>query len=189
MMSLALKEWAVVIRALHEGKQTLLLRKGGIAERGFQIKGDRFLLFPTYEHQSEDVLRSPFRNYLLETLPAQLPGKIRIADWAKIEDSFPIAGLRQLDWLYPHHVWAQEFVEAKQNWMKDRRPTVLVLVLRVFRLIKPQIVNDKPKYRGCRSWLEIDEQVDVSESTPALSEKDFAKKARALRDIADNLPL
>ena len=46
----ALKEWAVVCRALEEGRQIVLLRKGGILEyrQSFKVKHDRFLLFPTY---------------------------------------------------------------------------------------------------------------------------------------------
>ena len=38
----ALKEWAVVCKALEEGRQILLLRKGGIMEyrQGFEVKHD-----------------------------------------------------------------------------------------------------------------------------------------------------
>src|SRR3990172_12782181 len=49
----ALKEWAVVCRALADGRQTLLIRKGGIEEikDGFQVTHRDFWLFPTYVHQ------------------------------------------------------------------------------------------------------------------------------------------
>ena len=42
----ALKEWAVVCRALEEGRQIVLLRKGGILEyrEGFEVKHDKFLI-------------------------------------------------------------------------------------------------------------------------------------------------
>jgi hypothetical protein len=55
----ALKEWAVVCKALEEGRQVLLLRKGGIMEykQGFEVKHDKFLLFPTFEHQSKESIR------------------------------------------------------------------------------------------------------------------------------------
>ena len=50
MLHWALKEWAVICRALAEGRQSLLLRKGGIAEAGgaFQVEQPRFWLLPTY---------------------------------------------------------------------------------------------------------------------------------------------
>ncbi|MFW6125399.1 MAG: DUF1802 family protein, partial [Pirellulales bacterium] len=55
---IALKEWAAVCRALEEGRQTLLLRKGGIHEEGgrFELAHHQFWLFPTYEHQRHDRL-------------------------------------------------------------------------------------------------------------------------------------
>ena len=69
----ALKEWAVVCRALEEGRQVLLLRKGGILEyrQGFKVRHDRFLLFPTYEHQSRDHLQADYANKLEEVLKDQ----------------------------------------------------------------------------------------------------------------------
>ena len=49
----ALKEWAVAVNALESGKTIMLLRKGGIHERGgrFQVAHEQVLLYPTYEHQ------------------------------------------------------------------------------------------------------------------------------------------
>ena len=43
---IALKEWASVCKALEEGKQILLLRKGGIMEfrKGFEMKHNEFFL-------------------------------------------------------------------------------------------------------------------------------------------------
>ena len=50
-----LKEWATVVKALEHGKQTVILRKGGILETasGFIIESKKFLLFPTWEHQEK----------------------------------------------------------------------------------------------------------------------------------------
>jgi len=43
----ALKEWATVVKALENGEQTVILRKGGILETasGFKIEAKKFLLF------------------------------------------------------------------------------------------------------------------------------------------------
>jgi len=42
----ALKEWATVVKALENGDQTVILRKGGILETasGFKIESKKFLL-------------------------------------------------------------------------------------------------------------------------------------------------
>ena len=64
----ALKEWATVVKALENGDQTVILRKGGILETasGFNIESKKFLLFPTYEHQGPDGFKPQFQNYLDE---------------------------------------------------------------------------------------------------------------------------
>ena len=59
MPSYAFKEWDVICRALADGKQALILRKGGIAEEGgvFRPEHTRFWLYPTYLHQQRDGVK------------------------------------------------------------------------------------------------------------------------------------
>jgi len=48
----ALKEWAVAVDALEQGKTIMLLRKGGIHEQGGRfVAQNQILLYPTHEHQ------------------------------------------------------------------------------------------------------------------------------------------
>ena len=58
-MPIAFKEWAVTVRALAEGEQLVTLRKGGIREPGkhFALDYDRFFLYPTFDHQRNDLVR------------------------------------------------------------------------------------------------------------------------------------
>src|SRR3954453_990960 len=62
----ALKEWAIVCKAIEDGKQVLLFRKGGIMEyrNGFELKHKVFFLFPTFEHQSIDSIQNEYREEL-----------------------------------------------------------------------------------------------------------------------------
>ena len=55
----AFKEWAVTCQALAAGRQSLLLRKGGIHERNgrFEVEHAEFWLFPTRFHQNPDEIR------------------------------------------------------------------------------------------------------------------------------------
>src|SRR3989338_5866122 len=57
---IAFKEWAVIVNAFRQGKQILILRKGGIREEtvDFQVEHNEFFLFPTYEHQNKADLKS-----------------------------------------------------------------------------------------------------------------------------------
>ena len=66
----ALKEWAVTVQALSLGQQTLLVRKGGIHEesKDFRVIHPEFLLYPTFEHQREDLLQPESQPALRELL-------------------------------------------------------------------------------------------------------------------------
>ena len=69
-MPIAFKEWAVTVRALAEGEQLLTLRKGGIREpeKHFQLDYERFFLYPTFDHQSSDLVRESHRPELVRAL-------------------------------------------------------------------------------------------------------------------------
>ena len=58
----ALKEWAVVVKALEDGEQYILFRKGGILDPGFSVESSEFLLFPTFEHQTKEYLKENYKN-------------------------------------------------------------------------------------------------------------------------------
>src|SRR5688572_20328501 len=57
----AFKEWTLICDALGRGEQSLIIRKGGIAEGrgGFRFKHADFLLFPTLFHEQAAKLRVP----------------------------------------------------------------------------------------------------------------------------------
>src|SRR5207237_10577046 len=52
MESVGFKEWSLVCDALGRGRQSVILRKGGIAEGrgGFSFRHREFFLFPTFIH-------------------------------------------------------------------------------------------------------------------------------------------
>src|ERR1043166_7654497 len=59
MESVGFKEWAIVCGALGRGRQSVILRKGGIAEGrdGFSFKHSEFFLFPTWFHEQPQKVR------------------------------------------------------------------------------------------------------------------------------------
>ena len=70
LMPIAFKEWAVTVRALAEGEQLVTLRKGGIREpdKHFALEHERFFLYPTFDHQREDLVRESHQPELLRAL-------------------------------------------------------------------------------------------------------------------------
>ena len=60
-MSIGFKEWTLVCDALGSGAQSIIIRKGGIAEgrAGFRFEHPEFFLFPTLFHEQVTKLKLP----------------------------------------------------------------------------------------------------------------------------------
>jgi hypothetical protein len=66
-MTTALKEWSAAVHALLDGRQTVLLRKGGIHEKRFAVAAQEFLLFPTVAHSHAERVRPEHRDLLADS--------------------------------------------------------------------------------------------------------------------------
>ena len=177
----ALKEWAVVCRALEEGRQVLLLRKGGILEyrQGFKVQHDRFLLFPTYEHQSKDHLQADYADRLDNVLKDQLaPGTNRITSYAEAIEVKEITDRIALRTLAKYHIWNESYVNARMDY-NPRKP-MSVILLRVFKLENPILIENKQEWIGCRSWIPLD--IDVS-GRPVLDDLQFNTIASEVKGV------
>ncbi len=60
----ALKEWSAAVHALLDGRQRVLLRKGGIGEKRFELAAREFLLFPTVAHSHAERVRAEHQDLL-----------------------------------------------------------------------------------------------------------------------------
>ena len=63
------------------------------------------------------------------------------------------------------------------------RPGVHVLTLRVYCLEEPRLLEVKPWYDGCVSWVELDQAVHPEACQPVLSDTEFAKREAEIRAI------
>src|SRR6478735_1271299 len=103
------KEWQVVCDALASGRQSLLLRKGGIHEgrQGFSFAHDSFFLFPTRFHaQGEHV-----REGLVKPMPEwQVGDELSITHHAQAEWAVTLSDWSQLAALEPFHIYTEATV-------------------------------------------------------------------------------
>jgi hypothetical protein len=207
-MPIALKEWAVTVRALAEGEQLLTLRKGGIREenRHFEIEHDRFFLYPTFDHQAGGLVRDshhpeleraleegvwadgePAPNLLHGDTELPQPDRVRIRAWAEVAASYLITDPRCVDALRPYHVWTPDYAAKRLAW--KRRHPLHVILLRTYRIPRPVTVKVRDEYGGCRSWVELHRQLPF-EGTPVLSDDEFERAAAEIEAIAtDAVPL
>lgn len=85
-LSHALKEWSVAVEALEAGKTIMLLRKGGIREEStnFEVPYRQVWLYPTYEHQKPDLLKSEYASQVTPVESGWHPDTVRIGSCAEI---------------------------------------------------------------------------------------------------------
>lgn len=170
-MKHALKEWAVVCNALATGRQSLLLRAGGIAEKGFRVAHRRFWLFPTYFHEHRSGVR-PEELAHLEEAEMHRPrnGRVVLTLWGEIAAEYQVADLAKVERLADHHIWSPEEIAKRFAY---RSPGLVVLAVRMYRVPLPYDIEDTTEYQGCRSWVELEDELDTAGSTPVMADRDF----------------
>jgi hypothetical protein len=189
MATTALKEWAVAVKALREGRQVLLVRKGGIREetRHFRINAERFLLFPSYEHQRADLLQPEFQDDLTAVLAgARDPSRVRFDTWGEMTDLFEITEPAQVEALAPFYCFSTQYAEERLRW-KPRHP-LLVMAVRAYRLRTPIEVANGPELGGCKSWLTLDQDVNPADLTAAIDDATYAARIAEVREALERVP-
>jgi hypothetical protein len=173
MLQHAFKEWAVICEVLAQGKQAIILRKGGIAEEEgeFRIDQTHFWLYPTYAHQQSDGICEDARP-VLEQVQANRPpaGTLRLQFWAEVTGIYRMREELPALLLSHLHYWSEETVIKRFNY---RVPELHLLVVRVHRMPKPYELLELPAYDGCRSWVELEKPLSTEGSAPVLSDADF----------------
>ena len=180
-MMKALKEWATVVKALENGNQTVLLRKGGILETasGFNVESKKFLLFPTFEHQQHDSLKSQFYGYLADARESQpKQGTNRLTSYAEVIEEHEISDMEKIQALSPFHIWSDSYIKERMSWLPEK--PMKVLFLKVFK-IKQSEIPVLSEYQGCKSWIDINVNSEAGQAV--LSEKELNKNLEMFRSI------
>ena len=178
----ALKEWAIVCRALAEGRQTLLIRKGGIEEikGGFQVTHREFWLFPTYVHQKAADLVPAVHAEFEEVQAAQPPvDTVPFQLFATVEHVVKAMDLDRLRTLERHHILSWDCIASRFTYRN--KPGVHVMTVRVYRRPEAITLQNTPRYDGCVSWVDLDEALSTEGCTPVLSDAEFTARLADIR--------
>ena len=150
----ALKEWSAAVHALLDGRQTVLLRKGGIHEKRFALTANEFVFFPTFAHGHAERLRPEHRDLLDAARPDSDENGLVLRAGAKVVAAVAVNRPEGLDDLLGHHIWTAASVRADRlDFRPKHRLTVLVVQARP--LTEPWRLRRDPAHGGCRSWLEL----------------------------------
>ena len=175
---MAFKEWAVVCDALGSGRQSVILRKGGIAEGrdGFAFLHREFFLFPTRFHETlEKTTLSPGF-----ALPAEREGEVEIRFTAKIEWTCFLSDSEQLAALSDFHILRREVIEERFRFGES--PGIHVGFARIYRVSSPWILPMEKRFGGCRSWVELPDAPVIS-IEPVLSDEENQRRSESLREL------
>ena len=177
----ALKEWAVTCEALLAGEQVLIVRKGGIGEKRFELPHPRFYLFPTYAHQRPELVKPEFRDRFSETLDRrEEPGRLPLTAYAEIADSYPIDDPLALEAIDHLHILAPRYAEERLRW-RPKQP-LWAVVLRVWNADPAPVLDVTAEHGGCISWVDLPPALDRAEGAPALSDEDFVRSSEAVAE-------
>ena len=178
MGSVGFKEWALVCEALGCGEQTIILRKGGIAEGrdGFSFKHPEFFLFPTFFHEQVEKVRGESR-----LLPVQREGEIEIRFAATVELTATITSLDVAMALDQFHILQAEVV--RERFAYDDAPGIHVAFVRVSRLPEAWRFPDERRYGGCRSWVQLPPLPEETQLTPVLDDAEHLARFAQFRAV------
>ena len=178
---IAFKEWAAVCLALASGRQSIILRKGGIHEGrdGFHVLHRQYWLFPTQFHQDAAQLTADAAG-LVEQSRAAAPraDTIALAHYFVVGDVHHVTDHAALDRLGGLHVLSAGTLEQRFRY---RQPGLFVLVGRTYTLPQPHVISEQPYFAGCRSWVELPDELPTAGAQPALTDEQFAAVRERVR--------
>jgi hypothetical protein len=181
----ALKEWAAVVHALAGGEVIALVRKGGIRETraGFAVRHDRFLLYPTYFHENDTGLAPRLLPRHDDAAPPA-PGMVHVTHVAQVARVWHVTALGPLRQIENEHPLAWAAVESRFHYRGT--PGVQVVAVRVATLRAPVHVPELPRYRGCVSWVELGEDIDVTGAEPVVADPEFSRRMASIAGLLES---
>ena len=184
---IALREWAVAVKALEEGRQVIVLRKGGISEetKEFRLESPEFYLFPSFEHQRPNLVKPEASDMvsITESEAAEWSEQVCITSYAEVVEDIEVTDADTLQRLDKLHIWTEDYAEERLKWKKTK--PLHILILRVYKLETPQVIPMRESYGGCKSWLKLADMTSVS-MKPILDDNEFEQQANAVKNQINN---
>lgn len=151
---IALKEWSAAIHALLDGRQSVLLRKGGIHEKRFALEANDFLLFPTVAHSHAQRVRIDFRDLVDTASLDSTEDAVVIRAAAKVVGAVEVKHPERLAEIADLHIWTEESVRSDRLDFRPRH-ALAVLIVAAAPILTPIRLPRSPEFAGCKSWVDL----------------------------------
>jgi len=171
--AIGFKEWALVCDLLTRGRQSLILRKGGIHEGrgGFEWKHRGFFLFPTWFHTQAEKLKGDLPSVVFP--PEEERTSVDIDGYAELAQVWKVTQWAQVESIAHLHAWSEEVV--RERFVYDDETCLHIALVRAWRLPQRWTFPYSKSHGGCRSWVDLPTNgLDLlAEATPAVSESEW----------------
>jgi hypothetical protein len=176
----ALKEWSAVVHALLDGRQRVLLRKGGIHEKRFEIAAQEFVLFPTVAHSHRERVRREHRALLDAAAADSADDHIVVRAAAKVVAAISVQRPDNLPAIEDLHIWTADSVRTDRLDFRPRH-RLAVLVVQAVPLVEPLRVARIPEFAGCTSWVRL--PLEPALGAPVHDDVALGDVAARVRDV------
>ncbi|TFE68932.1 DUF1802 family protein [Methylacidiphilum caldifontis] len=176
----AFKEWRIVVEALAKGVQSILLRKGGIQEKEFQLKSPFFWLLPTHYHEELLQIKPEYR--YLEKHEEEPPQGLELKYVAQVHEDFFIPDWELIRKLSDYHIWEEQLLKNRFDYGKKKG--LSLLIVRVYRAFPPlKLDEQKIKLGGCRSWIKLPYSVADIQLEAVINDEKFCEMRKNILHI------
>jgi hypothetical protein len=179
----AFKEWAGVCDALIQGRQVVILRKGGISESagagGFAPDHSEFWLYPTWVHQAEQGLRRgecPAVHVAAQDGSVPLRALVRVDLIAYVDREDALASLADF------HILTDETITRRFHY---RRPGLWVLGARVWAGDGEFKLAPTREQAGCKTWVQLEAPLATTGLVPVLDDAQWTARRRRLQSALE----
>ena len=103
-----------------------------------------------------------------------------ITSLAEILDEKDIFSKEIVNRLSAFHVWSDEYVEERINWMPEK--PIKAVFLRTYKIPKIEI-SLEPEFEGCKSWIELNSNQNSGQSV--LTDQEIESELKRFREIVN----
>ena len=103
-----------------------------------------------------------------------------ITSSAEVLDQRDISSNKIIDNLSSFHVWSDEYIKERINWMPEKPLKAIFLKVYTFPQIEIPLQSD---FEGCKSWIELNSNQNSGQSV--LTDQEIESELKRFREIVN----
>ena len=109
-----------------------------------------------------------------------VPGLVTMSSFALVTDRIKVSDPEVLDRISEFHIWTDDYAGKRLHW-RPKQPLTVAFV-RVYPLLQPQALPVLDEYGGCKSWIDLGQEVPMGELAPAIADADYERLSTSIKE-------